>query len=103
MERQGNPFLEVQDPFEHQRKKQKDVEREAIEFQRLCFEVFHMNADGKKLYELIKERYIIRGLFSPTHDNATSLALYYEGFKEAFRGLWNQGLVHLKRINGELN
>jgi hypothetical protein len=98
-----NPFLKVNDPFEPQREQQDKVKKELIEFQRLCFEVFHMHKDGIKLYELIKERYITRSLFAPTQPNASELALYYEGFKEALRGLWNQGRTHQMRINGELS
>jgi len=97
-----NPFLRVLDPFESQRKQQQQVKDEMIEFQRLCFETFHMFKDGKSLYDLIKERYLLRALFSPADKNANELALYYEGFKEAFRGLWTQGDIHRRRINGEL-
>src|SRR5205809_15380 len=57
-----NPFLRVLDPFESQRKQQQQVKDEMIEFQRLCFETFHMFKDGKSLYDLIKERYLLRAL-----------------------------------------
>jgi hypothetical protein len=97
-----NPLLQIPDPYEEQRAKQDKLNKEAIEFQRLCFEVFHMNKDGKALWELIKERYLLRALFAPTHLKSSELALYYEGFKEALRGLWAQGDIHLRRINGEL-
>jgi hypothetical protein len=98
----NNPYLQQVDPFQDQKAKQDKVNKETIEFQRLCFEVFHANNDGKALWEHIKERYLLRALFAPTHLKASELALYYEGFKEALRGLWAQGDIHLRRINGEL-
>ncbi len=98
----NNPFFKVDDVFKDQRKQLKDVEKEAIEFQRLCFETFHMNKDGLALYEIIKERYLFRALFAPTMPNPSELSLYYEGFKEALRGLWTQGDIHRRRINGEI-
>ena len=94
-----NPFLQVPDPFEDQRKQQNEVKEEAIEFQRLCFEVFHMNNDGKALYEHIEKKFLLRALFAPSHPQSQNLALYWEGFKEALRGLWAQGNMHRRRIN----
>lgn len=98
-DRPHNPYLNFEDPFDAQKKQLEEIQKEQMEFERLCFEVFHMNAQGKQLYELIKERYLDRSLFAPTHANAPELALYYEGFKEAFRGVYTLGLKHLKRIN----
>lgn len=96
----NNPYLKVEDPFEKQREQIQSVKDQAIEFQRLCFEVFFVNQDGKHLLRLLQERYLHPALFSPTHQNASQLALYFEGFKEAIRGLEAQGLIHKKRING---
>lgn len=95
----SNPYLQVNDPFEEQKKQQQDVQKEAIEFQRLCFEVFHMSKDGKALYEHIEQKFLLQSLFAPSHPQAANLSLYWEGFKEALRGLWAQGNMHKKRIN----
>lgn len=99
MEQFNNPYLQIQDPFEDQRKQLDEVKQKQIEFQRLCFEIFHMSDDGKKLYEMIKEMYIIPARYAPSDPVAPTLAIYWEGFKEAMRGLWNQGKVHKDRVN----
>lgn len=95
----NNPFLQVNDPYQEQRKQQDEVKKEAIEFQRLCFEVFHMNKNGKELYSHIERKFLLQSQFAPSHPQAANLALYWEGFKEAMRGLWAQGDMHRKRIN----
>jgi hypothetical protein len=94
-----NPFLEVNDPFAKQRQIIQKHQEEVIEFQRLCFEIFHMSDMGKKLYDMMLKKYIIPSRFVPTDPQASNQALYWEGFKEGMRGLWDQGLMHQKRIN----
>lgn len=96
----NNPYLKLDDPFEKQRNQIGEVQRETIEFQRLCYEVFFANKDGERLLEILTERYLLSALFSPTQSNASELALYFEGFKSAIRGLYEQGLIHKKRSNG---
>jgi hypothetical protein len=92
-----------EDPFAPQKLQQEAAKQEAIQFQRLCYEIFHMSDNGKKLYDMILKKYIIPAKFAPSHPNADHLALYWEGFKEAMRGLWDQGNVHATRVNnGEI-
>ena len=69
-----------------------------IEMQKLCFEVFMRSPEGQKLYIMILENYLIPAMFSPEHPHASNLALYFEGFKEAFRGLMNMAKIHKQRI-----
>ena len=95
-----NPLIAPpQDPFEPQRQQQEKIRQEAIELQRLCYEVFHMSDHGKKLYNILQSKYVIPAQYAPSHPAASQLALYWEGFKEAIRGLHDQGLLHAKRVN----
>lgn len=94
-----NPLLEVPDPYQHQRAHQDKIRAEGHELQALCYDLFHVNPEGKKLYEILKNKYIIPAQYAPTHPHAANLALYWEGFKEAIRGLYDQGMVHIKRMN----
>lgn len=95
-----NPLIQLPpNPFQFQHEQQQKVRDEAIELQRLCYEVFHMSDTGKKLYTMLQDKYVIPARFSPHENNASNLALYWEGFKEAIRGLHDQGLLHAKRVN----
>ena len=69
-----------------------------VEMQKLCHDVFINSESGQKLYALIQERYIIPGLYAPEHPHVQSLAIYFEGFKEAFRGLDKMAKIHQQRI-----
>ena len=96
-----NPILEAMagtDPYANVREKVDEGLKQLIELQRLCYEVFQVSDNGKKLYEIIREKFIIPARFSPTDPSSADLALYWEGFKEAMRGLWDQGCMHKKRI-----
>ncbi|HWY34771.1 MAG TPA: hypothetical protein VNX68_08995 [Nitrosopumilaceae archaeon] len=98
---ENNPYLQVHDPFPEQRALKAKIDEEEIEFQRLCYEIFHMNADGIKLFEMIKKRYLLQALWSPTDKAAPTLSLWFGGFKEALNGLWLMGNIHARRIAGE--
>ena len=74
-----------------------------LEFQRLCWELFHVNPQGKRFMEILKERYLMQPLFKPTDPQCKELALFWEGFKEAIRGFNNFGLQHQQYVNGVNN
>ncbi len=69
-----------------------------LEYERLCYECLLANTDGLALLEQFKKRYHCMPLFTPMHPNADKLALFFEGFKEAFRGLEFAAKTHQKRI-----
>ena len=69
-----------------------------LEYERLCYEAFMANTDGQALLEQFKKRYHCMPLFTPMHPNAANLALFFEGFKEAFRGLEHAARTHQLRI-----
>jgi len=98
----NNPLLQPEvDPRQEEfRNKMQLVEKEKVELERLCYEVFHINPDGMKLFEILKERFVVPALFSVADPNATNFAIYWEGFKEGIRGPWSLGLNHKNRIAG---
>lgn len=94
-----NPFLEpFRDPFEDQLKEHKERTEYEIEFQRLCYELFLTNPDGKRLMEMATEQFLIPGRFDPTAPNAQTMAIWWDGFKEAIRGFLDNAKQHKKRI-----
>lgn len=100
---ENNPFLQVPNPFEEVQTSQNAASREALEFQKLCWTVFHVEPSGKRLMELLKERYLLRPLFSPDHPQGQNQAMFWEGFREAIRSFHNYGLQHQLYINGVTN
>lgn len=79
-------------------KQQEDAE---IEFQRLCYEVFFRNEDGKALYEILKERHLLTTKVDPSHAKSEMMAIYYAGFNAALIGLHTHGKIHQQRISGQ--
>lgn len=73
---------------------------EAMAMDKLCYLVFSTD-DGKKLLNEIVERFLLPGFIHPNSDNIQSAAIYYEGFKEAFRMMRNCIKSHEQRIEAE--
>lgn len=67
-------------------------------FESLCYEVFIRNPLGKQLFEMIEDKYLDRCLFNPNHVSAPNLAMYFSGFKEAFRGIYLSAKHHEKLL-----
>lgn len=98
-----NPYLDTQNPYTEYERKDDGASKSQLEFQRLCYEVFLVEPSGKRLMEILKERYVMQACFSPTHPQATQLAMFWEGFKEAIRTLQNYGVQHAHYIGGNTN
>ncbi len=73
---------------------------EALEMDKLCYLVF-ASENGKKLLNEIMERFLIPGFIHPNGTNIHHAAVYFEGFKEAFRMLRNCIKAHEQRIEAE--
>lgn len=79
------------DGYNESMKKLAASQPEQVAFDELCFTVLGQTDDGKKLLDLFKERFImpsvpctLGGADFPT------AAIYYEGYREAFRQLIGQ-------------
>lgn len=103
MRPEDNPYLQIDDPFAHVKTQHDAASKAHLEFQRLCWELFHVEPRGKRFMEILQERYLRQGLFDPSHPQCKELALYWEGFKEAIRGFYNLGLQHQQYVSGVNN
>jgi hypothetical protein len=74
--------------------------KEFVELDKLHYYVFH-NDSGKKLIEEYKNRFLIPGFTNPNVSHCDKAALYFEGFKEAFRLILNSVKAHEQRIEAE--
>lgn len=96
-----NPASNYFDPFAAYRESLKglEVKQDGLtEEQRLCYELFIMNEDGKKLWEILKERHIVGKTVDPTHPQGANMSLYFEGYRAALRGLMDMAVHHRERI-----
>lgn len=73
----------------------------ALEFDKLCFEVFGTTAQGKKLLEYFKERIIMPSIPGQLDMYYDKRCIYYEGYKEAFRQLMHATNNYLIRREAE--
>lgn len=64
-----------------------------------CFEIFEASEAGKDLKQLVIERYLMHAMFSPMAPHSDAQALYFEGFKEAFRSMFHLAKQYQQLIN----
>lgn len=104
MTEETNPYLQQENYFEGYQKKIDELRfrPEVVELDKLCYMVFSTE-DGKKLLHEFVERYLLPGFVNPGAGNPGEAALYYEGFKEAFRLIRGSIKAHQQRIDAEKN
>lgn len=96
---QTNPILQQDDPFADYRDSmsknlQDRQSKEAMEIQRLCYALFIINPDGAMLLNLLREQFMHRSIYGPNTTNPEATAMYWEGFRDAFRSLGNLANTH---------
>lgn len=104
MSEETNPYLQPEDYFDGYKKKIDELKSrpDVVELDKLCYMVFSTD-DGKKLMEQFVERYLLPGFVNPGAAHPGHAALYYEGFKEAFRLIRGSVKAHEHRIEAEKN
>jgi hypothetical protein len=102
MSEETNPYLQQEDYFAGYQKKIDELKHrpDVVELDKLCFMVFSTE-DGKKLLNEFVERYLLPGFVNPGAASPGHAALYYEGFKEAFRLIRGSIKAHQQRIEAE--
>jgi hypothetical protein len=102
MSEETNEYLKQENYFEGYQKKINELKSrpDVVELDKLCFMVF-ASEDGKKLLNEFMERYLLPGFVNPGAPNPGEAALYYEGFKEAFRLIRGSIRAHQQRIEAE--
>jgi hypothetical protein len=95
-----NPFLQAEDYFSGYQKSIENLKNDPklIEFDKLCFELFERNEQGKRFLQLITERYLIPSLAKPGTATYQLDVLWGEGFKEFGRMLLTSVRAHQQRI-----
>ncbi len=97
-----NPYLQQENYFDGYQKKIDELKQrpDVVELDMLCYHVFSTE-DGKKLLGEFVERYLLPGFVNPGAAHPGQAALYYEGFKEAFRLIRGSIKAHQQRIEAE--
>lgn len=95
-----NPLIEPEDYFAGYREKIEGLKNnpELIEFDKLCFELFESNKQGKRFLELIRERYLVPALAKPGTATYQLDIMWAEGFKDFGRMLLSSVISHQQRI-----
>lgn len=74
-----------------------------IEWDRLCFELFEVNPQGKKFLEIVTDRYLIPPLAKPGTATYQLDVMWGEGFKDFGRMLLSAIRTHQHRIKAGNN
>ena len=100
-----NPILEQEDYFK-QYKENIDKMRSdpmVIEFDKLVYELFKMNEQGKRFMQIVTERYLIPALAKPGTATYQLDIMWAEGFKDFPRMLLMAIQAHDQKILAETN
>lgn len=81
---ENNPYIEPPNYYENYQAAENS--QQGVPLDELCWHVFNTE-DGKKLLEIIKERFLIVPTPGPVNENYPVMCTFYEGFREAFRQL----------------
>lgn len=92
-----NPYIQG-NPYETEQQDAKIMADKTEKFQRLCYEVFIVSPEGRELYSMMKDQFLLAPGFSINAPNVSNLAIYWEGIREVVRGLGVAALTHEKRI-----
>jgi hypothetical protein len=74
-----------------------------IEFDKLCFEIFGHNEQGKRFLELCKERYLIPAMAARGTATYQLDVMWAEGFKDFIRLIMGCVTSHQQRIQAGTN
>jgi hypothetical protein len=100
MEPNSNPLLQPEDYAAQYKKNVEELRNnpQVIEWDRLCYELFEMNPQGKRWMEIVTERWIIPALARPGTPTYQLDVMFWEGYKEFGRMLLLALQTHKHRI-----
>lgn len=95
-----NPLIEPEDFFAPYREKIEALQNnpQAIEFDKLTYELFTRNEQGKKWLEIMKERYLIPTVMPGTQIPFELGLVWGDGFKECIRRIITSIKAHDQKI-----
>lgn len=100
-----NPILEQEDYFKQYKENIDKMRNDptVIEFDKLVYELFKMNEQGKRFLEIVKDRYLIPALAKPGTSTYQLDVMWAEGFKDFPRMLLMAIQAHDQKILAETN
>jgi hypothetical protein len=95
-----NPLIEPENYFEGYQKSIEQLKNNplALEFDKLCYELFEHQESGKRFIQLVTERYLIPSMVSKGNPTYQLDVLWQEGFKDFIRMLITCTNAHKQRI-----
>jgi hypothetical protein len=95
-----NPFLQQEDYFAGYKKNIEAMRNDPalIELDKLFFELFSMNEQGKRFMEIVKDRWLYPALARPGTATYQIDVIWGEGFKDFPRMILMGIETHLQRI-----
>lgn len=101
----SNPLVKPENFFEGYQKSINELKNDPrlIEMDKLCYELFEVNTQGKRYMELCRERYLIPALVQKGTPTYQLDVLWQEGFKDVFRVILASIDSHKQRILVEAN
>jgi len=105
MEIKDNPLIQPEDFLFGYRQKIDALKNNPalFEFDKLCYELFKMNPQGQRFMELVHDRYLIPSLADRSSANYAYMAIWADGFKDAYRMILQSINSHDQRIKHEGN
>jgi hypothetical protein len=102
---QHNPILEQEDYFKQYKESIDKMRNDptVIEFDKLTYELFKMNEQGKRWMEIITQRYLIPALAKPGTATYQLDIMWAEGFKDFPRMILMAIQAHDQKIQAEMN
>lgn len=100
-----NRILEQEDYFRQYKENIAKMRNDpsVIEFDKLVYELFKMNEQGKKFMDIVKERYLIPALAKPGTATYQLDIMWAEGFKDFARMILMAIQAHDQKILAETN
>lgn len=95
-----NPLLEPEDYGAQYRQSAEALKNhpQIVEIDRLCYEIFEMNTHGKRLMEILTERYLLTVAGTPGSPTYPQECMWSEGVRYAYLLLRNSAKQHKQRI-----
>ena len=102
---QHNPILEPEDYFKDYKENINKMRNDpsVIEWDKLVYELFSMNPQGKRFMELVTQRWLIPALAKPGTATYQLDVMWAEGFKDFPRMILMAIQSHDQKIRAEMN
>ncbi len=103
MEIENNPLIQPEDYFKGYNESIRNLRNrpDIVELDRLFYEVFEHNEQGKKLLELVIQRFFVSSQIARGSATYQLDCMWQEGFRDAWRLAITSVMSHRNRIKAE--